>query len=264
MLCYLPSPNLFQCRGRNLRVGDIEIMKIKPLHPWEVAPEEAASIQEKLRKKIRLKGKVDNLQRIAATDVAYSNDVAIAGVISFSYPELLVLEKNLVLFPVKFPYIPGLLSFREGPPIIEAFKKLKQKPDLLLFDGQGIAHPRRMGIATHLGIYLNIPSIGCAKSKLIGEHALLKNEKGAYQPLYDGGEMIGFVIRCKKDVRPVFISPGSFIDFEAALKIVLILCRGHKIPEPLRLVHMFVNKKKKEGGLNGKNKKNRLSLLWRT
>lgn len=222
-------------------------MDTVPLHSWQVSPEEAIAIQKGLREKILLKRKSKKLERIAAADVTYRESIATAGVVVFSYPELKILEESLAQVEVKFPYIPGLLSFREGPCIIKALEKIKEDIDLLLFDGQGIAHPRRMGIATHLGIYLNIPSVGCAKSKLVGKNAPLANREGANEPLYDGGEMIGYVVRCKKNAKPIFVSPGNLIDFETTLKVVLSLCRGHRVPEPLRLAHIFVNKNKKGG-----------------
>jgi len=221
-------------------------MQIAPLHPWQVSLEEAIAIQQKLREKIHLKTNLKKLRKIAATDVAYQEKMAIAGVLVFSYPELNILEKSIILTEVKFPYIPGLLSFREGPPLIRALEKIKQDVDLLLFDGQGIAHPRRTGIATHLGIYLNLPSIGCAKSRLTGKYNSLANKDGAIEPLYDGKEMIGYAVKVKKNTRPIFVSPGNLIDFETTLKVTLSLCRGHKIPEPLRIAHLFVNENKKE------------------
>jgi len=218
-------------------------MKIFPLHPWQVSIEEAIEIQKSLVKRISLK-KLEKLEKIAAIDVAYREDEAIAAVLVFSYPELKLLKKSLASSPLRFPYVPGLLTFREGPSIIEALKEIEEEVDLLMFDGQGIAHPRRMGIATHLGIYSGIPSLGCAKSKLIGRYSPLGDEEGAKQPLYDGDELIGWVVRTKSYTRPVFVSPGNLIDFDEALEVVLNCGRGHRIPEPLRLAHIFVNKNK--------------------
>lgn len=225
-------------------IGQGDVCYVSRLHSWQVDPAEAILIQNELKKKIQLKRKWKKLEKIAAIDVAYKKDKAIAGVLIFSYPELRLLERASALSSVKFPYIPGLLTFREGPCIVNALKKVKQKIDLLLFDGQGIAHPRKMGIATHLGIYLNISSVGCAKSKLIGDYEDLPNEDKAVAPLYYKDELIGFAIRTKKNTRPIFVSPGNLVDFETALKIVLTCCRGHRIPEPLRLAHIFVNSEK--------------------
>jgi deoxyribonuclease V len=218
-------------------------MEIFPLHPWQVSIEEAIRIQKSLVQRICLK-KLEKLKKIAAIDVTYREGEAIAAVLVFSYPELRLLEKRVASSAVQFPYVPGLLTFREGPSIIEAWQRVEKKVDLLMFDGQGIAHPRRMGIATHLGIYLKIPSLGCAKSKLVGRYLPLSDEKGARQPLYDGEELVGWVVRTKTHTRPVFVSPGNLIDFDTALEVVSNCSRGYRIPEPLRLAHIFVNKSK--------------------
>lgn len=239
----------------------IEQRNISRLHSWQVDASGAILIQLKLRKKIQLKRKEGKIEKIAAIDVAYEKEKAVAGVLVFSYPQLNLIEKVSTVSSVDFPYIPGLLTFREGPCIIDALCKVKEKADLLLFDGQGIAHPRRMGIATHLGIYLNISSIGCAKSKLTGDYNNLADEAGAFAPLYDGNELVGFAVRTKKDTRPVFVSPGNLIDFDQALKIVLTCCRGHRIPEPLRLAHIFANSEKQRVRENGKNQKDCFSLF---
>ena len=221
-------------------------MDIYSQHEWEVSVEEALKIQEILKKKICL-CKPHRLTKVAAADVTYLGNKATAGVLVFTYPGLELLEEVLVSQPVKFPYIPGLLAFREAPPIIEALKKVKEKVDLLMLDGHGIAHPRRMGIATHLGIYLEMASLGCAKSKLTGTHSPLPPERGSYQPLYDDKEMIGWVVRTRYNTKPVFASPGNFIDFKTTLEVVLNCSLGYRIPEPLRLVHLLVNKKVKVG-----------------
>ena len=222
---------------------------MKPVlsHPWQVTLEEALNIQEELRKKICLQGRLNlsKIGKIGAVDVAYKNEKAIAGVCIFSYPDLSITKESFSIREVNFPYIPGFLSFREGPCIIEALEKINEDVDILLFDGQGIAHPRRMGIATHLGIYFGIASVGCAKKRLSGNHEPLENKEGVIKPLYDGGEMIGYAVRVKKNTRPLYISPGNLIDFETALKVIISVCRGYKIPEPLRIAHIFVNKLKK-------------------
>lgn len=218
-------------------------MEISLLHKWDVSVEEAIKIQEDLAKRLCLR-KMDRVEKIAAIDVAYRENQAIAGVLVFNYPELKLVEEVLASSPTLFPYIPGFLAFREGPVVIQALGKIKEKVDLLMFDGQGIAHPRKMGIATHLGIYLNMSSLGCAKSKLTGEYLPPDDEKGAKQPLYRENELIGWVVRTKTHTRPVFVSPGNLIDFEGAVEIVLNCSRGYRIPEPLRLAHIFVNKNK--------------------
>jgi deoxyribonuclease V len=148
------------------------ILKYLNLHSWEVNPKRAIQFQKELKKKISLKKSFSKIDKVAGADVSYYQNNMIAGVIIFEFPNLKVIE------PVKFPYIPGLLTFREGPSLLAAFKKIKNEPDIILFDGQGIAHPRRMGIATHLGLFLDKPTIGCAKSRLSGKYASVGEEKG--------------------------------------------------------------------------------------
>ena len=142
---------------------------------------------------------------------------------------------------IAFPYIPGLLTFREAPVLLKAFSQLPQEPDLLLLDGQGIAHPRSLGIAAHLGVLLNLPAIGCAKSRLCGEYEEPGMEKGSTAPLKDNGKTVGMVVRTRTGTKPVFVSPGHKMDFATSMKIVLALCRTYRIPEPLRQAHAFVN-----------------------
>jgi len=140
-----------------------------------------------------------------------------------------------------FPYIPGLLTFREAPILIRAFSRLKTKPDLILIDGQGIAHPRSMGIAAHLGLLLDIPSIGCAKSRLCGTGAEPAQERGSIAPLMEEGRTVGMIARTRTGVKPVYVSPGHRMDLKTSVKMVLYLCRGYRIPEPLRRAHLLVN-----------------------
>lgn len=214
-------------------------------HPWDVSPEEAIRIQEKLRERICLRNRWTRPAKIAAMDVAYSERKATGGVLLFKYPELTLLEKVIVTVPVNFPYIPGLLTWREGPPLVRVLKKLREEPDLLMFDGQGIAHPRRMGIASHLGVCFQKPSLGCAKSKLTGECEQPGQKAGSSEPLYHKDELLGFVVRTKQNTRPVFVSPGNLIDPRTTLEVILKCCRGYRIPEPLRLVHIFVTREKR-------------------
>ena len=156
--------------------------------------------------------------------------------------QLEVLEEQYTTGSLKFPYIPGLLTFREGPLLIEAFKKIKIELDVIIFDGQGIAHPKRLGLATHMGILLDKPTIGCAKSRLIGTYEEPEKGNGSYNLLKDSGEVIGAVLRTKEDVSPVFISPGHRIDLKSSIEIVLKCLRNHRLPEPTRQAHLLVNK----------------------
>lgn len=218
-------------------------MKKIPPHDWNVSPAEAIRIQEGLRGQTLLRSPAMALKRIAAGDVAYrSKDETLYGAfLLFRYPDLVLLEKTWAKGRASFPYVPGLLTFREAPILLEAFAQLQEKPDLILLDGQGIAHPRRMGIASHLGLLLDLPAIGCAKSRLIGSSGELGLEKGSASPLLEDGKTIGMVVRTRTKVNPVFVSPGHKIGFTKSRKIVLSLCRGYRIPEPLRQAHLFVN-----------------------
>ena len=214
------------------------------LHPWNVTPHEAIQIQERLRKKLRLRPPKAFLKTIAAGDVAYSrgNDVTYAAFLLFTYPDLTLLETASAKGRASFPYIPGLLTFREAPILLDAFSKLRTRPDLILIDGQGAAHPRSMGIAAHLGLILNLPSIGCAKSRLTGTHEELALDRGHAVPLLVGNRTAGMVLRTRQGVNPVYVSPGHKMDLKTSVKIVLSLCRGYRIPEPLRQAHIFVER----------------------
>ncbi len=218
-------------------------MNVRTLHPWRVTPQEAMRIQEDLRKKIRLLPPGKPFQTVAAGDVAYSRteDMTYAAFLVFTYPDLTLLEKASARGCASFPYIPGLLTFREAPLLLNALLQLKTKPDLLLIEGQGIAHPRSLGIASHIGLLLDLPSIGCAKSHLTGEFEEPDPAQGSSVPLLDGARLIGRVVRTRAGVKPVFVSPGHKMDIETSVRIVLSLCRGYRIPEPLRRAHIFVN-----------------------
>ncbi len=197
---------------------------------------EARKIQETLRKKVKIipLKKVPNF--IAGVDAAFFKDEdKVIGVAAlYKYPEMILIEDSFAITKASFPYIPGFLSFREGEAIIEAIKGLKTKPDLILFDGQGIAHPKGMGIATHIGALLDIPTIGCAKSRLVGEYKEPRPKKGDWSPLRYNGKTIGAVLRTKDNVRPLFISPGHKIDLKSSIEIVLGCTSKYRIPEPLR------------------------------
>ncbi|MCM8792174.1 MAG: endonuclease V [Candidatus Omnitrophica bacterium] len=214
-------------------------MHFKKLHPWKVSVKEALNIQRDLRKTVVLENKSLNLRRIAAVDVGYSDIMAKAVVCVFSFPQLKLLETEVTFQRVNFPYIPGLLSFREGPAILKTFRKIKNIPDLILFDGQGILHPRRMGLATHMGIILDLPTVGCAKSILFGRFNLPKDKRGSFSYIYDeqSPEILGIALRTRGKVKPVFVSCGYKIDLERVKEIVLNLTFRYRIPEPLRIVH---------------------------
>jgi deoxyribonuclease V len=159
-----------------------------------------------------------------------------------------LVEKQEFVCETRFPYVPGLLSFREAPPLLEAFAKLQTQPDAVMIDGQGIAHPRRMGIASHLGLCLDVPTIGCAKSLLIGTFKEPGKRRGAMSRLMDKGDVIGRVVRTRQDVKPLFVSVGHMIDLASAVRLVLKCGRGYRIPEPTRQAHLYVNELRRRSG----------------
>ena len=220
------------------------LMKYQRLHPWDISPSEAIRIQIKLKNRVRLEPLQKPVVRVAGADIAIfrKSQEAFAGVVVMSYPDMTILEKRGKRVQVSFPYIPGLLSFREIPGLIMLFEKLTYEPDLILVDGQGIAHPRRMGLATHLGLIFNKPTIGCAKSRLFGRYREPGLKAGSTQPLLtDQKEVVGAVVRTKTNVRPLFISGGHKIDLDASVHFTLTSCRGYRLPEPTRQAHLFVN-----------------------
>ena len=216
-------------------------------HPWKVTPKEAVRIQEELRKKLILRPPRKEFRTIAAADVSYSrtDDRLYAAFLLFSYPGLTLRETASARGKVSFPYIPGLLTFREAPILLQAFSRLNTDPDLILFDGQGTAHPRSMGIAAHLGILVNRPSIGCAKSRLYGAEAEPGLVQGSFVLLVKGDRTVGMIVRTRTGVKPVYVSPGHKMDLDTSVKMVLSCCRGYRIPEPLRQAHIFVNRLRK-------------------
>ena len=216
-------------------------MKYQNLHSWEVSPSEAIQLQKELKKKISLKKSFNNVKIVAGADVSYYKNKMIAGIVILKFPHLEIIEKKSSVSSVNFPYIPGLLTFREGPSLLEAFKKIKITPDVILFDGQGIAHPRRMGIATHLGLFLDRPTIGCAKSRLSGKYTLVGEKKGDYALLKEDEEVLGAVLRTRKKVKPIFVSPGHKIDLPNSMEIVLKCIVKYRLPLPVREAHIFVN-----------------------
>lgn len=215
-------------------------------NPWNVTPAEAITIQKSLREKVSLVPLTKPITYIGGADVSMNRFApeGFAGFVTLDYSGLQVVDHEVSREQIKFPYIPGLLSFREIPMLIKAWEKLKIKPDLIVVDGIGIAHPRRMGIATHLGLVLNIPTIGCAKSVLTGVYKEPTNVAGATSPLYDRynkTEIIGMAVRTKVNVKPVFISPGHLITLEESVNIIRHCVRKHRLPEPTRLAHLAVN-----------------------
>ena len=210
----------------------------EPLHEWNLAPAQAIVLQKELAQRIIREDRFGEVHTIAGVDMAINeqNGMARAAVVLLSFPALEILEKHVYEEPLRMEYIPGLLSFREIPCIIGAFEQLKQQPDLVMVDGQGIAHPRRLGIAAHLGLWLDLPTIGCAKSILTGhyEEEKLGEEAGAWLPLLYRGETIGAAVRTRSRVKPMIISLGHRISLESSIRYVLECARGYRLPEPTR------------------------------
>lgn len=216
-------------------------MPIQPRHPhpWDVTSEEAIEIQRRLHAYVIREGPMPEPGAvIVGVDVGFRGEVARAAAVAIRFPDLTPLAQAVAEVPVTFPYIPGLLAFREAPAILAALERLPVLPRMLMVDGHGISHPRRMGIATHLGVYLDLPSIGCAKSKLWGRYERPPDEPGAWTPLWDGEEIIGAVLTTQAGASPLFVSIGHRISLENAIATVMACVRGHRLPEPTRLAHL--------------------------
>jgi deoxyribonuclease V len=214
-------------------------MRLQHRHPWDLSPSDAIALQRKLRAEVISDRPIDlgAIRLVAGVDVSVKNEESQAAIVVVTYPGFLPVETVLARRPTPFPYIPGLLSFREGPVLEEAFDKLKAEPDVFLFDGMGIAHPRRIGIASHMGLWLDRPTIGCGKTLLCGRYGPLPDEKGSAAPLVDKGETIGVALRTRAAKNPMFISPGHLADIPTAAELVLKCSPKYRLPEPIRLAH---------------------------
>jgi deoxyribonuclease V len=218
-------------------------MAAKLEHPWDLTPHEAVALQQELRQYIITTDQLGVVGTVAGVDAGFEQDGAItrAAVAVLSYPKLELLAIAIARRPTRFPYIPGLLSFREIPAVLDALAQLRITPDLLLCDGQGIAHPRRLGIASHLGLVTDIPSIGVAKSRLWGTHGPVPEERGRWTPLRDGTEIIGAVLRTRIGVQPLFISPGHRVSLATAIRYVMGCCTRYRLPETTRQAHRLAS-----------------------
>lgn len=215
-------------------------MKLETLHAWDLEPREAARVQAELRQRLLLKWDHREVRTVGGVDVGLTGDRARAAIVVLSYPDLTPLEGITAEAPLVFPYIPGLLAYREGPAFLAAWEQLRHVPDLLMFDGQGIAHPRGMGIAAHLGVWLDRPTIGVAKSRLYGIHSEPGPDPGDYAELYHQQQrdlVIGAVLRTKARVKPLYISPGHRMDVPTALQFVMRCTAGYRLPETTRWAH---------------------------
>jgi len=215
-------------------------VKVERLHGWQVSITQALDIQRRLAGKVSRSSEGTAPRFIAGVDISAKKGQGMArgAVVVLNYPELRVVETKVVQGQLDFPYIPGLLSFRESPLILAACEGLTNTPDLILVDGQGVAHPRRFGLACHLGLFLNAPTVGCAKSLLCGRHEMPGEKPGSYAELVDGGETIGVALRTKPGEKPIYVSIGHKIDLGTAIHWVMNCCRGYRLPEPTRLAHL--------------------------
>lgn len=212
---------------------------------WNVPPREAVEVQKHLRDRVRLEDDFGPVNAVAGVDISIGRGwkEGKCGIVVLSFPELDVIETRTHAAPVTFPYIPGLLAFREIPLFLETYRLLEVRPALIFFDGQGYAHPRRFGLACHGGVLVDVAAIGCAKSRLTGTYLEPGIEAGSTSDLTADGELIGHVVRTKTGVKPIFVSPGHRVSFETATELTLACTRGHRIPEPTRLAHELVSGK---------------------
>ncbi len=226
-------------------------MDFPDLHRWDLTPKDAVALQKRLAASVEVQDRLPrSVATVAGVDVSYEKwgREFFAGIVVLSFPELEPLVEATARGRVDFPYIPGLLSFRELPVVLDAFRRLQLVPDLVLVDGQGIAHPRRLGIASHLGLWLDRPTIGCAKSRLCGDHEQPGGNKGDRAELRDGDEVIGTVLTSRARVKPLYISPGHRLGCETAADLALACCRRYRLPEPTRLAHHLTNRLRRAAG----------------
>ncbi|MCU7920103.1 MAG: deoxyribonuclease V [Candidatus Thiodiazotropha sp. (ex Dulcina madagascariensis)] len=212
-------------------------------HPWNLTPVEAIALQQQLRSRVVCDDRLAEIRSVAGVDVGFEQggQITRAAVAVLSFPSLKPVEQAIACLPTAFPYVPGLLSFREVPAILQAMAQLRRRPDILLCDGQGLAHPRRFGIACHLGVLSDIPSIGVAKTRLIGSHADPPEEKGGWRPLFDKDEIIGAVVRTRSGVKPLYISVGHRVSLQTAIDLVMACTTRYKLPETTRAAHRLAS-----------------------
>jgi deoxyribonuclease V len=248
-------------------------MKDKPIgvvhkHRWDVAPAEAREIQDELQSHWAGENSFGPIRTVAGLDASFVLTVsqalkkpasrwnrlreanrAIGCVVMYCFPEMEEVERAYAILPLEFPYVPGLLSFREIPVLLAALRKLREMPDLVFCDAHGYAHPRRLGLASHLGVVLDLPSIGCAKSLLIGTHKVLPQKVGSWTPLTDekaGGERIGAVVRTRSGVNPIYVSQGHRVSLETSIQLTLAVTDGYRIPRPTRDADRFAGEIKRK------------------
>ncbi len=211
----------------------------RPLHTWRLTPSQAAKLQQELRTHVERQDRLNEIRTVAGIDLGYdpAAGMARAAVVLLSFPDLRPMERATAQRPVTFPYLPGLLAFREMPAALAALQRLQTTPDLILCDGHGLAHPRRFGLACHLGLWLDLPTIGVAKRILVGSHPPLDESKGAWVPVRHEGDTIGAALRTRRGVRPVYVSLGHRVSLQSAIGLTLQCAPRYRIPEPLRQAH---------------------------
>ena len=219
-------------------------MKIEGLHGFDLSPAEARRLQEELASRVVAGPALDlsGVRRVAGADVSTQGDTAYATVVVLEFPGLSLLEVRGFEAPLRFPYVPGLLSFRELPSVVGALEKVETAVDALILDAQGLAHPRRMGLASHLGVFLDVPTVGCAKSLLVGSYREPGREKGSATDLVHRGEVVGKVLRTREAVSPVYVSVGNRVDLGSAVELVLACCTRYRLPETTRQAHNAANR----------------------
>jgi deoxyribonuclease V len=224
-------------------------LTITPLHSWDLDTAAARALQESLAARIDVQSSLGAWTTVAGADVSYNkhSPQLYAAVVVVRAGTFELVDCVGVVGTATFPYVPGFLSFREAPVVLEAFGMLKHRPDLLLCDGQGLAHPRRFGLACHLGLWLDLPTIGCAKSRLCGTYAEPGPDRGAWSPLRDGDDVIGAVLRTRPRVKPLYVSPGHRCDLEGAIATTLACTARYRVPVPLRMAHVHVNELRRAG-----------------
>ncbi len=225
---------------------------MQPSDYENLTPAQAIAYQHELRKQIQIKPLEKQIKVIAGSDISFNkySEVVYAGIVLFNYPDMQIIGYSTAISRTSFPYISGLLALRDVPALFVAWYKLSIKPDVLVLDGQGIAHERRLGIATHFGLVTNATTIGSAKSRLAGKYAEPANEIFAQSPMYDKGELVGIALRSKKNCNPIFISPGNNINMEQSVDVIKQCIKGYRIPEPTRQAHLLVNRIRIENGEN--------------
>ncbi|RYF69763.1 MAG: endonuclease V [Cytophagaceae bacterium] len=216
---------------------------MNPLHEWPDSPEAAIAIQQQIRGQVRIQPLDGPVETIAGCDISFNKfeETVYAGIVVLRLDTLETIAEATAITTTSFPYVPGLLSFREIPALLEAWNNLTVMPDVVVFDGHGIAHPRRLGIAAHAGLWLNRPTLGCGKSVLVGRYEEPAIERGSWSPMLHRGEVIGAALRTKNKVNPVYVSPGNLIDLETSVSLMLQCDGGYRIPEPTRRAHNLVN-----------------------